>query len=391
MNILLGIICIILLIGIAVLFSNNKKAIKYKIIIPGILVQLALIVFVLKVPVGQKILLAIANGLNSVINTGVEGIKFVFGDLSLGFVFAINVLGLIVFTSALVALLYYLRILPIVVNVIGKMVSKIMGTTLAESFNAVGNIFLGSTEAPILIKPYLKSLTKSELFAVMSAGFGSASAAILGGYSMMGIDSRYLLIAIFTVPFSSLMISKILFPEDSEGEFEEVRIENSTAKNVFDAIGEGTSQGLNLALNVGASLISFIGLMALVNVILGVFGLSITSILGFLLRPLSLLFHIPGSEAATFASLIGTKMSVNEFVAFSDMATVMKSLSPRTIAILSVALCNFANLSSIGIQIGGFAILAPERREEVTKNGLKALLAGTLSTLITAAIVGMIV
>lgn len=271
------------------------------------------------------------------------------------------------------------------------MVSKIMGTTLAESFNAVGNIFLGSTEAPILIKPYLKSLTKSELFAVMSAGFGSASAAILGGYSMMGIDSRYLLIAIFTVPFSSLMISKILFPEDSEGEFEEVRIENSTAKNVFDAIGEGTSQGLNLALNVGASLISFIGLMALVNVILGVFGLSITSILGFLLRPLSLLFHIPGSEAATFASLIGTKMSVNEFVAFSDMATVMKSLSPRTIAILSVALCNFANLSSIGIQIGGFAILAPERREEVTKNGLKALLAGTLSTLITAAIVGMIV
>ncbi|WP_010294198.1 NupC/NupG family nucleoside CNT transporter [Clostridium senegalense] len=390
-NILFGLIAIILLLGLAVLFSNNRKAIKYKIIIPGILVQVFLAIFVLKVSIGQKILMAIANGLNSIFNNGFEGIKFVFGDLSLGFVFAINVLGLIVFTSALVSLLYYLKILPIIVNIIGKAVSKIMGTTLGESFNAVGNIFLGGTEAPILIKPYLKSMTKSELFAVMAAGFGSASAAILGGYSMMGIDSKYLLIAIFSVPFSTLMVSKILYPEAEDIEIKDVKIENSTAKNVFDAIGEGTGQGLQLALNVGASLIAFIGLMALINSVLGVVGLSITSILGFLLRPLSILFHIPSSEAASFASLIGTKMAVNEFVAFSDMSAIINTLSPRTIAVLSVALCNFANLSSIGIQIGGFSILAPERREEVTRNGLRALLSGTISTLITASIIGMIV
>lgn len=389
-NVIYGIVSIAVLLGIAVLCSNNRKAIKYRIIVPGILIQLVLAIFVLKMPVGQKILLSIANGLNKVFNNGFEGIKFVFGDLSLGFVFAINVLGLIVFTSALVSLLYYLRILPIIVNIIGKAVSKVMGTTLGESFNAVGNIFLGGTEAPILVKPYLNSMTKSELFAVMAAGFGSASAAILGGYSMMGIDSRYLLIAIFSVPFSTLMVSKILFPEDESSELKEIKIENSSAKNVFDAIGEGTSQGLFLALNVGASLIAFIGLMALINSILGIFGLSITSILGMLLRPVSYLFHIPATESATFASLIGTKMAINEFVAFSEMTNILNTLSPRTIAILSVALCNFANLSSIGIQIGGFAILAPERKEEVTKNGLKALLSGTISTLITAAIIGMI-
>lgn len=390
-NVLMGILSIAVLIVIGIIFSKDRKAINYKIIIPGLLVQIILAVFVLKVPIGQKILITIANGLNSVISNGFDGVKFVFGDLSNGFVFAINVLGLIVFTSALVSLLYYLKILPVFVNVIGKAVSKIMGTTLAESFNAVGNIFLGATEAPILIKPYLNGLTNSELFAVMSAGFGSASAAILGGYTMMGIDARYLLIAIFSVPFSSLMMSKILFPEEKGLERKDVVLEKSSAKNVFDAIGEGTGQGLFLALNVGAALIAFIGLMALINTILGFFGLSISSILSIIFRPISYLFNIPANEASAFASLIGTKLSVNEFVAFSDMSAILKTLSPRTIAILSVALCNFANFGAIGIQIGGFSILAPDKKEEVTNYGLRALLCGTLSTLVTAAIVGMLV
>ena len=322
---------------------------------------------------------------------GMEGVTFVFGDLNTNFfVFAVSVLSLIVFVSALISVLYFLKVIPFFVTVIGSLIAKFMGTTKVETFAAVGNSFLGGTEAPLLIRPYISKLTKSELFAVMCGGFGSASAAILAGYAMMGIDMRYLLIAIFTVPFSTLMISKIFIPETEESVVENSEIVASEHDNIFSAIGDGAMTGKDLAMNVCAMLIAFIGLVAVINAILTfLFGIDLNGLLGYLLSPIGYLMNIPTSEIQTFSSLIGIKTAVNEFSAYSTMTAVMADLSPRTVVILSVILCNFANFSVIGIQIGGFSILAPERKDDVAKMGIKALAVGLLSTLSTGAIVGM--
>lgn len=390
MNILFGILSLVVLIGISYLLSDNKKHIKWRIVIAGLIGQGILIFFVMKVPIGQKILEAMAFGVDKVIKYGMEGVSFVFGNLSSDFfIFAVAVLSLIVFTSALISVLYFLKIIPFLVRVIGRAIAKVMGTTEVETFSAVGNSFLGGTEAPLLIRPYITKLTPSEFFAVVSAGFGSASAAILAGYAVLGIDMKFLLIAVFTVPFSCLMISKVMKPETEESEITSVELKGSDSSNIFEAIGDGASVGKDLAINVGAMLIAFIGIVALINGVLGIFGTSLSSLLGIILSPIGYLMHVPGEEVRTFASLIGTKTAVNEFVAYSEMVEVMKDLSPRTIAILSVILCNFANLSTIGIQIGGFSVLAPERKSEVARVGLKALLVGLLATLTTGAIVGM--
>lgn len=391
MNIIFGLLTIGIIIGLSYLISENKKAVKWRTVIAGLLGQTVLIFFVLKVPVGQKILEVLANGVNSIIQMGMEGVTFVFGDLNTNFfVFAVSVLSLIVFVSALISVLYFLKVIPFFVTVIGSLIAKFMGTTKVETFAAVGNSFLGGTEAPLLIRPYISKLTKSELFAVMCGGFGSASAAILAGYAMMGIDMRYLLIAIFTVPFSTLMISKIFIPETEESAVENSEIVASEHDNIFSAIGDGAMTGKDLAMNVGAMLIAFIGLVAVINAILTfLFGIDLNGLLGYLLSPIGYLMNIPTSEIQTFSSLIGIKTAVNEFSAYSTMTAVMADLSPRTVVILSVILCNFANFSVIGIQIGGFSILAPERKDDVAKMGIKALAVGLLSTLSTGAIVGM--
>lgn len=390
MNILFGIISLAVLIGISYLFSDSKRNVKWRIVIVGLIGQAILIFFVMKVPVGIKILEGLALGVDKIISFGMEGVSFVFGSLATDtFIFAISVLGLIVFTSSLISALYFLRVIPLLVRVIGRGISWIMGTTEVETFSAVGNSFLGGTEAPLLIKPYLNKLTRSELFAVMSAGFGSASAAILAGYAILGIDMKFLLIAVFTVPFSCLMISKVMKPETENTKINQVELRGSESSNIFEAMGEGASIGKDLAINVGAMLIAFIGIIALINGILSLFGTSLSGILGIILSPIGYMMNVPGAEVRTFASLIGTKTAVNEFVAYTEMVDVMKNLSPRTIAILSVVLCNFANLSTIGIQIGGFGVLAPERKSEISAMGLKALLVGLLATLTTGAIVGM--
>lgn len=390
MNILFGLLSLVVLIGISYILSDSKRNIKWRVVIAGLIGQAILIFFVVKVPIGQKILETLAFGVDKIIKFGMEGVTFVFGDLSTNiYVFAISVLSLIVFTSALISVLYFLKVIPFFVRVVGRGIAKIMGTTEVETFSAVGNSFLGGTEAPLLIRPYINKLTTSELFAVMSAGFGSASAAILAGYAVIGIDMKFLLIAVFTVPFSCLMISKVIKPETEETRIKEVELKGSDSSNIFEAIGDGASVGKDLAINVGAMLIAFIGIIALINGVLSIFGTNLSSLLGIILSPIGYMMNIPASEVTTFASLIGTKTAVNEFVAYSDMAKVMDGLSPRTIAILSVAICNFANFSTIGIQIGGFAVLAPERKGEIAKMGLKALLVGLLATLTTGAIVGM--
>lgn len=390
MNILYGLITLAVIIGLSYILSTEKKAIKWRTVVAGLLGQFVLIFFVIKVPIGQKILEFLAVGVNNVIQMGMEGVTFVFGDLTTNyFIFAVSVLSLIVFTSALISVLYFLKVIPFFVKVIGTVIAKFMGTTKVETFSAVGNAFLGGTEAPLLIKPYISKLTKSELFAVMCGGFGSASAAILAGYSMMGIDMKYLLIAVFTVPFSCLMISKIFMPETEESQVVDGDVVGSEHDNIFSAIGEGATTGKDLAMSVGAMLIAFIGLVAVINGILGIFGTSLNEILGVMLSPIGYLLNIPKSEVHTFSSLIGIKTAVNEFSAYSAMVEAMPALSSRTIVILSVVLCNFANFSVIGIQIGGFSIIAPERKDEVAKMGLKALLVGLFATLTTGTIVGM--
>lgn len=389
-NIMYGILTLAVIIGISFIISENKKAIKWRTVLAGLLGQFVVIFFVVKVPIGQKILEALAIGVNNVIQMGMEGVTFVFGDLTSGpLIFAISVLSLIVFTSSLISVLYFFKIIPLFVKVIGTAIAKFMGTGKVETFSTVGNAFLSGTEAPLLIKPYISKLTKSELFAVMCGGFGSASGAILAGYSMMGIDMKYLLIAVFTVPFSCLMISKIFIPETEESKVADGKVVGAEYDNIFSAIGDGATTGKDLAISVGAMLIAFIGLVAIINSILSLIGTSLTEILGIALSPIGHLLNIPANEIQIFSGLIGLKTAVNEFTAYSSMMEVVNTLSPRTVVILSVILCNFANFSVIGIQIGGFTIIAPERKDEVAKMGLKAMLVGLLATLTTGAIVGM--
>lgn len=389
-NIMYGILTLAVIIGISFIISENKKAIKWRTVLAGLIGQFIVIFFVVKVPIGQKILEALAIGVNNVIQMGMEGVTFVFGDLTSGpLIFAISVLSLIVFTSSLISVLYFFKIIPLFVKVIGTAIAKFMGTGKVETFSTVGNAFLSGTEAPLLIKPYISKLTKSELFAVMCGGFGSASGAILAGYSMMGIDMKYLLIAVFTVPFSCLMISKIFIPETEESKVADGEVVGAEYDNIFSAIGDGATTGKDLAISVGAMLIAFMGLVAIINSILSLIGTSLTEILGIALSPIGHLLNIPANEIQTFSGLIGLKTAVNEFTAYSSMMEVVNTLSPRTVVILSVILCNFANFSVIGIQIGGFTIIAPERKDEVAKMGLKAMLVGLLATLTTGAIVGM--
>ena len=391
MNILFSILALVCLLGIAFILSTDKKSIKVQTVVMGLLLQIILIFFVIKVPVGQVILENLAMDVNSIVQMGMEGVNFVFGGISDSYVFAINVLSLIVFTSALISVLYFLKVIPFLVKYVGKSVAKLMGTTDVETFAAVGNCFLSGTESPLLIKPYLPKLTKSELFAVMVGGFGSASASILAGYALMGIDMRYLLIAVFTVPFSTLMVSKIMVPETEQSLTENAEVSGSESDSLFEAISEGTGNGLGLALNVGASLIAFVGLIAVINAFLGLFDTNLSQLFGYVFLPFAYLFHVPSNEAFTFATLVGTKFGINEFVAYGDMVNVMGALSPRTNAILAVVLCNFANISSIGIQVGGFNSFAPTRKKEVAKLGFKALICGTIATLTTGAILGMFI
>ena len=390
MNIIFGILTLLTIIGLSYIISEDKKAIKWRTVIAGLFGQLVLIFFVIKIPIGQKLLETLALGVDNIIQMGMEGVTFVFGDLTSNyFVFAISVLSLIVFTSSLISVLYFLKVIPFFVKVIGTIIAKYMGTGKVETFSTVGNAFLSGTEAPLLIKPYISKLTRSELFTVMCGGFGSASGAILAGYSMMGINMKYLLIAGFTVPFSCLMISKVFIPETQESQVADCEIVESEHDNIFSAIGEGATTGKDLAISVGAMLIAFVGLVAVINGILGLIGTDLNQVLGFLLSPIAYLLNIPSNEVQTFSSLIGIKTAVNEFSAYSAMIEVASNLSQRTIVILSVILCNFANFSVIGIQIGGFSIFAPERKDEVAKMGLKALLVGLFATLSTGAIVGM--
>jgi concentrative nucleoside transporter, CNT family len=405
MQYLWGIVGILVVLGIAFLFSSNKKKINFRTIFGGLAIQLLFAFLVLKTPWGQSGLEGLTMGVNQIINYSNEGIEFLFGGLyseesNIAFVFAFNVLPVVIFFSALISVLYYLKVMQFFIKILGGGLSKLLGTRKAESMSAAANIFVGQTEAPLVVRPYLSRMTESELFAVMTGGLASVAGSVLIGYSLLGVPLEFLLAASFMAAPAGLVMAKLFVPEtDETPEPAEFDMEaDSESTNVIDAAANGASVGLTLALNIGAMLLAFIALVALINGILGGIGglfgadnLSLELILGYVFSPLAFAIGVPWSEAVIAGNFIGQKLVINEFVAYSAFAPEIGNLSDKTVAIISFALCGFANISSLGILLGGLGKLAPNRRGDIARLGLKAVIAGALASLLSAAIAGMFI
>ena len=396
LNCIIGIIFVFL---VAFLISNNKKKINWKTVTIGFLIQFIFAFAALKWSVGKYILSRISLGVQSVIDYAKEGISFIFGSLSNdGSIFAVNVLGVIIFISALVSVLYYLGVMQFVIKLIGGGLSKLLGTSKLETISSAANIFLGQTEAPLLIKPYVEKLTESELFTVMLGGLASVSGSILVGYSLLGIPIEYLVSASFMSAPAGLIISKIIIPEIREAKVnEEIEMVKDDSSNIVDAASKGAIDGLGLVLNIAAILLAFVALIALINGIIGLIGglfgidnLSLQSILGYIFAPIATIIGVPMKESVIAGSLIGQKIILNEFVAFTSLSEIISTLSPKTIAIVTFSLCGFANISSIAILIGGIGGMAPSRKHDIARLGWKAVLGGTLANLLSATIAGFL-
>ena len=399
MAILNSIVGIVFIFLVAFLLSNNKKKINWRTIIIGFLIQFGFAVAALKWSVGKFVLSKIALGVQSVINYANEGIKFLFGSLNNdGSIFAVNVLGVIIFTSAIVAVLYYLGVMQFVIKIIGGALSKLLGTSKLESLSASGNIFLSQTEAPLLIRPYVEKLTESELFTVMVGGVASVSGSVLVGYSLLGIPIEYLVSASFMAAPAGLIMAKIIIPELKQAKAnEQVEMVKDDSANVVDAAAKGAIDGLGLVLNIAAILLAFVALIALINGVIGWVGgffgvanLSLQSILGYIFAPVATIIGVPMKESIAVGSLIGQKIILNEFVAFTSLSPLMETLSAKASAIATFSLCGFANISSIAILIGGIGGMAPSRKGDIARLGWKAIIAGTLANLLSATIAGLL-
>ena len=392
------------LIAVAWLCSCARSEIRWRTIAGAVAIQFGFGALVLYVPAGKTALEWLSNLVAAVIAFGNEGISFLFGNLvdpnlGIGFIFAFKVLPVIIFFSALISVLYYIKIMPLIVKVIGGGIQKALGTSRAESLSATANIFVGQTEAPLAVKPYLSKMTKSEFFAVMVGGVASIAGSVLAGFAALGIEIKYLIAACFMAAPSGLLFAKLLVPETAQIDNKKLKEDTIAApSNIFDAAALGASDGLKLALNVGAMLIAFIGLIALLNGALAWIGsvfnndsLSLQLILGYLFSPVAWLIGVPWQDAIAGGSFIGQKIVLNEFVAFVEFTPVAENFSVRSQAILIFALCGFANFSSIAILLGGLGSLVPARRSEIAQLGLKAIFAGTLANLSSAAIAGILI
>lgn len=405
MQYLWGIMGIIVVMGIAFAFSKNKKRVNVRTVLGGLAIQLFFAFIVLKTSWGQEALKWLTEVVNAIINYSNEGITFLFGGLyteesNIAFIFAFNVLPVVIFFSALISVLYYLKIMQFFIKILGGGLSKLLGTRKAESLSAAANIFVGQTEAPLVVRPFLAKMTESELFAVMTGGLASVAGSVLVGYSLLGVPLEYLLAASFMAAPAGLVMAKLFVPEtDDSPEPEAFEMEaDSESANVIDAAANGASVGLQLALNIGAMLLAFIALVAMINGLLGLVGgwfgfdsLSLQLILGYVFAPLAFAIGVPWHEAVTAGNFIGQKLVINEFVAYSAFAPEIGNLSDKTVAIISFALCGFANLSSLGILLGGLGNLAPNRRGDIARLGLRAVAAGALASLLSAAIAGMFI
>jgi concentrative nucleoside transporter, CNT family len=403
-----GILGLLTMLGLAYAFSTNRRAIRLKTVAWGLGLQIVFAIFVLKVPLGREIFQKIGDAANRVLAYSFVGSEFIFGDLgkqhsNIGFIFAFQVLPVVIFICALFAILYHVGIMQLVIRGMAWAMTRIMGASGAESLNVAASIFMGQTEAPVTIRPFLPDLTTSELMTVMTSGMAHVSGSIMAAYFAFGAEPRHVLSAVIMTAPGTILVSKMLVPETEvpktagkvmmpEGEAEKEKKEN-----LLGAIARGTRDGLYMALNIGAMLIAFLALIALLDGIMGGIHLhigwfpsSVEGILGVIFSPIAWVIGIPWHDCPAIGNLLGTRMVLNELVAFSMLGPQKAALDPRSFTIATFALCGFANLSSIGIQIGGIGELAPNRRGDLAKLGIRAMLAGTMANMMSASIAGML-
>ena len=402
MQIVMSIIGCMTIFAIALLLSNNRGMINRRTVIIAFGLQTAIAALVLYVPRGGDVLNVVVRGVQHVIGFANDGISFVFGqniNQSLGFTIAFNVLPVIVFFAALMSVLYYLGIMQLVVGTFGGWLHRLLKTSHAESISAVSNIFVGHTDAPLVVRPYLKEMTQSELFAVMRGGCATIAGAVMVGYAAMGIDLKYLVTASFMAAPGGLMIAKIMMPETEVRDVEfDPRNTGAIEQpvNIFEAIGNGAMTGMQVAFSVGAMLVAFVALIALLNGLLtfagslfGIEDLTLQWLLGQVFAPIAFLLGVPWAEAAQAGSLIGQKLVINEFYAYANFVGIKESLSQHTQLVITFALCGFSNLASIAILLGGLGAIVPERRQDIARLGLRAVIGGTLVNLMNASLAGL--
>ncbi|MEM8770928.1 MAG: NupC/NupG family nucleoside CNT transporter [Pseudomonadota bacterium] len=400
-----GVVGIFALLGIAVIFSKHRTAINFRIVLSAFALQTAIAFLVLRTPFGVSFIKSLSLGVSTVLGYANAGIGMIFGQLSgdqFGTVFAIHVLPIIIFFSALMSVLYHLRIMQIVVAGVGGFLQIIIGARPVESLNAAANIFVGQTEAPLAIKPYLDRITNPQLFAIMTSGLASVAGTVLAAYAQLGVNLEYLLAASFMAAPGGLLMAKIIIPDGGERDdstltISDITKERSPHANIFMAAAAGAQDGLKLALTIGAMLLAFVALIALANGILGGVGglvgledLSLQMVLGWVFAPLMYLLSIPWNEAQGAGAIFGEKLILNEFVAYISLINQAGEFSPKTVAVITFALCGFANLSSIAILLGGLGSLIPDRMTQIAQYGVYAILAGSLSNLMSAALAGLI-
>jgi len=399
------------ILAIAIACSTNRRAINWRTVAWGLGLQVLFALIVLKTTVGQRLFSTLGDGINKLLSFAGVGADFVFGPLgtasvwgrvmnaTLGadagrytVIFAFQVLPTIIFIAALFAILYYFGVMQIIVRIFAVAMHRVMGASGAESLNVAASIFMGQTEAPLTIRPYLPEMTQSELMTVMTSGMAHISGGIMAAYILFGIEAKHLLTAVIMTAPGTIMMAKMLVPETEVPKtMGAVKLDvEMTDVNVIDAAGRGTSEGLHLALNVGAMLISFLALVALVNYLLSFAHLSLQQIFGWVFAPVAWSMGVPWKDAPIIGNLLGTRMVLNEFVAYSQLGPLKATLDPKSFTIATFALCGFANFSSIGIQIGGIGALAPNRRHDLARLGLRAMFAGTLANFMTATIAGFL-
>ena len=424
MDRLIGILGIFSILGIAYLFSNNRKKIDFKLIVWGISLQIFFAILILKVPGGKTIFDIIDSIIKKILDFSVDGSKFLFGNLAnedmfgpykenfpndgtwpgFGFQFAFVVLPTVIFFSSIMSVLYHIGIMQKIIKFISKIMQKTMGTSGAETASISANIFVGQTEAPLVIKPFISKMTKSELTAIMTGGFATVAGGVMAAYVLMlnkvipGIAGHLMAASIMSAP-AALVIAKIIYPETSTPETskDDIKLSKvSDESNFLEAIGNGASEGMKLALNIAAMLIAFLSIISLVNWLLSLIPigdnvLTIELILGYLFMPLAFLMGAPWSESHILGSLMGQKLVLTEFIAYDNLASINSVISDRTATIGAYALCGFANFASIGIQLGGIGSIAPDRKKDLAKTVTKAMIGGALASWLTATIAGILI
>jgi CNT family concentrative nucleoside transporter len=401
---LTGLLGIAVILAIGILLSHDRRWIRWRVVGWGLSLQVLFAIFVLRIPAGQALFRWLGGVVTTILGYSYAGSQFVFGELgkpgsSLGVIFAFQILPAIIFVSALFAILYYLGVMQVVVRFFALLMSRVMGASGAESLNVAASIFMGQTEAPLTIRPFLPRMTRSELMTVMTSGMAHISGSIMAAYIAFGIEARHLLTAVIMTAPGTIMMAKLFEPETETPEtYGNVKLEiPKTDVNLVDAAARGTSEGLALMLNVIAMLISFIAIVALLNGLLGAVHQSLAwvpgdmqTILGWIFRPVAWVMGVTWRDSGAIGSLLGTRMVLNEFIAYAQLGPMRTALDPRSFTIASFALAGFANFSSVGIQLGGIGALAPNRKHDLARLGFRAMLAGTLANFLSATIAGIL-